>query len=56
VRVVTAAVKQESWALEHASSNQRGNIGVVLAALRQNPAALEYISQEFIVAATTHYN
>jgi len=54
--VVTLAVTRNGSALEFASSNLKGNLGVVLAALRDEPSALKYISQEFIVAAVTRHH
>ena len=55
--VVTIAVTHDGHALQYVSTNnQKSNIDVVLTALRQNPSALNYISQDFIVAATTRYH
>ena len=56
-RIVTAAVTQNGSALRFASENQTANIGIVLAALRQDLLALSYVSQQdFIIAEVTRYH
>ena len=58
---VLAAVRQDGWALEHASEELRADRDVVLAAVQQEGDALEYASDELaadrdvVLAAVQHY-
>jgi hypothetical protein len=44
--VVLEAVKNNGWALGHASEELQGDREVVLAAVKQNGEALQYASEE----------
>jgi len=42
--------------LEFASNNQKMNFGIVMAALRQNQSAIQYVSRELIIDVVTQYH